>query len=139
MLLLPLLFCCALQRSCGAAGDTNPRGRPEDRTWLLACGPCWLCLMSLGPIGIVIKACGSESGRNGAAVAAVCRTESSHFTAGGGVGREGADGGGGGSGGGISPAFTMQALLECSAALLARLRAQPALLEGFVTLLALPA
>ena len=56
----------------------------------------------------------------------------------GGFGR-GGDGGGGGSGGGISPAFTMQALLECSAALLARLRAQPALLEGFVTLLALPA
>ena len=62
MLLLPLLFCCALQRSCGAAGDTNPRGRPEDRTWLLACGPCWLCLMSLGPIGIAIKALRSESG-----------------------------------------------------------------------------
>ena len=39
VLLLPLLFCCALQRSCGAAGDTNPRGRPEDRTRLLACGP----------------------------------------------------------------------------------------------------
>ena len=33
----------------------------------------------------------------------------------------------------------LSALLECSAALLARLRAQPALLEGFVTLLALPA
>ena len=57
----------------------------------------------------------------------------------GGFGREGGDKGGGGSGGGISPAFTMQALLECSVALLARLRAQPALLEGFVTLLALPA
>ena len=63
MLLLPLLFCCALQRSCGAAGDTNLRGRPEHRTWLLACGPCWLCLMSLGPFGIAIKAL--RGGRNG--------------------------------------------------------------------------
>ena len=36
-----------------------------------------------------------------------------------------------------SPAFTMQALLECLVALLARLRAQPALLEGLVALLAL--
>ena len=98
--------CCSAARcsgALGAAGDTDPRGRPEHRTWLLACGPCWLCLMSLGPIGIAIKAL-----RGGTAVA-------------------------------VAGFHQLSALLECSAALLARLRAQPALLEGFVTLLALPA
>ena len=133
MLLLPLLFCCALQRSCGAAGDTNPRGRPEDRTWLLACGPCWLCLMSLGPFGIAIKAL--RGGRNGLLWLPSAGPKARTLRQGG-VGREGKDGGGGGSGGGF---HQLSALLECSAALLARLRAQPALLEGFVTLLALPA
>ena len=150
MLLLPLLFCCALQRSCGAAGDTNPRGRPEDRTWLLACGPCWHCLMALGPcwhcqqgLGAVpcipLNGLASQPSRATGRRAFVlksllllpgcpwvllaCKCGSSMHT------RTNFHQ--------ISPAFTMQALLECLVALLARLRAQPALLEGLVALLAL--
>ena len=136
MLLLPLLFCCALQRSCGSGRGQEPSRPP--RTPHLVAG--LRALLALPDVPGALWYChqGLEGGAKWAAVAAVCRTESSHFTASG-VGRQGKDGGGGGSGGGISPAFTMQALLECSAALLARLRAQPALLEGFVTLLALPA
>ena len=89
--------------------------------------------MSLGPFGIAIKAL--RGGRNGAAVAAVCRTESSHFTAGGLGGRGRTEE----AAVAVAGFHHLSALLECSAALLARLRAQPALLEGFVTLLALPA
>ena len=95
--------------------------------------------MSLGPIGIVIKALGSESGAKWGCCGCRVPDRKLALYGRGSLGGRGGDGGGGGSGGGISPAFTMQALLECSAALLARLRAQPALLEGFVTLLALPA
>ena len=133
MLLLPLLFCCALQRSSGSGRGHRPSRPP--RTPHLVAG--LRALLALPDVPGALWYChqGLEGGAKWAAVAAVCRTESSHFTARG-VGMEGKDGGGGGSGGGF---HQLSALLECSAALLARLRAQPALLEGFVTLLALPA
>ena len=140
----PCMCCCC--RCCSAARCSGVVGRPGTRTLAAApkiapdCWPAgllalpdvpgahWYCHQGLGErIGAKWGCCG-------------CRLPDRKLALyGKGGWREGKDGGGGGSGGGISPAFTMQALLECSVALLARLRAQPALLEGFVTLLALPA
>ena len=133
MLLLPLLFCCALQRSCGSGRGHEPSRPP--RTPHLVAG--LRALLALPDVPGALWYChqGLEGGRNGLLWLPSAGPKARTLRQGG-VGREGKDGGGGGSGGGF---HQLSALLECSAALLARLRAQPALLEGFVTLLALPA